>query len=160
MLMSATFSKHRYNNGSWQNCPLFHSNHPQQLKSLHSINIYIYLWKLCRLNSPYNLHNIAALDCYYWLELHSTLQSFQMAVELSPQMTSALMNLGAVFHLMVWLQWHSKFSFLALLIFLQGNYTEAKHYYTIALKRDPTNTILQQNLQKLQRLQKSASSKG
>lgn len=62
-------------------------------------------------------------------------KSYKKAVQLDPQLFSAHLNLGVIFH-------------------LEGNRAEARVHYEIAAKLDPGNTILKENLAKLQRLEK------
>ncbi|XP_022794710.1 transmembrane and TPR repeat-containing protein 1-like isoform X1 [Stylophora pistillata] len=62
-------------------------------------------------------------------------KSYTKAVQLDPQLFSAHLNLGVIFH-------------------LEGNRAEARLHYEIAAKLDPGNTILKENLAKLQRLER------
>ncbi|XP_066264640.1 protein O-mannosyl-transferase TMTC1-like isoform X1 [Branchiostoma lanceolatum] len=64
--------------------------------------------------------------------ISQALDSYRMAVSLYPNLASAHMNLGALLHIKEEIQ-------------------EARHHYQAALKLDPTNQILMDNIRKLDR---------
>ncbi|XP_072034195.1 protein O-mannosyl-transferase TMTC1-like isoform X2 [Amphiura filiformis] len=64
----------------------------------------------------------------------SAIESYQRAVQLHPSFGSAHMNLAGMWH-------------------LQGNYRLAKQHYTIALRYDPQNKMLLENIAKISRLE-------
>ncbi|XP_038072090.1 protein O-mannosyl-transferase TMTC1-like [Patiria miniata] len=69
------------------------------------------------------------------------IQSYREAVKLNPNLSSAHLNLGAMLH-------------------LKGDYAQARRHYNEALKLDPENHTLKQNIAKLNRAVERLKKKG
>ncbi|XP_071539113.1 protein O-mannosyl-transferase TMTC1-like [Panulirus ornatus] len=76
------------------------------------------------------LHTLSLLD--------AAVVSYQLAVRMEPALARAHLNLGAIYH-------------------TQGRYNLAWEHYRTALTQDPTNTLVRENMEKLQRAMKSKS---